>query len=92
MVTALVLLKVERGKINEVGEQMAAIRGVSEVYSVGGRFDLVAIIRVQTNEEMAEIVTEQMLHIDGITDSETLIAFRMFSKHDLEAMFSIGIE
>jgi DNA-binding Lrp family transcriptional regulator len=71
---------------------MAAIKGVSEVYSVGGRFDLVAIIRVQTNEEMAEIVTEQMLHIDGITDSETLIAFRMFSKHDLEAMFSIGIE
>jgi DNA-binding Lrp family transcriptional regulator len=92
MVTALVLLKVERGKINEVGEQTAAIKGVSEVYSVGGRFDLVAIIRVQSNEEMAEIVTEQMLHIDGITDSETLIAFRMFSKHDLEAMFSIGIE
>jgi DNA-binding Lrp family transcriptional regulator len=92
MVTALVLLKVARGKINEVGEQMAAIGGVSEVYSVGGRFDLVAIIRVQTNEEMAEIVTEQMLHIDGITDSETLIAFRMFSRHDLEAMFSIGIE
>lgn len=92
MVTALVLLKVERGKINEVGEQMATINGVSEVYSVGGRFDLVAIIRVQTNEEMAEIVTEQMLHIDGITDSETLIAFRMFSRHDLEAMFSIGVE
>jgi DNA-binding Lrp family transcriptional regulator len=92
MVTALVLLKVERGKINEVGEQMAAIKGVSEVYSVGGRFDLVAIIRVQTNEDMAEIVTEQMLHINGITDSETLIAFRMFSRHDLEAMFSIGIE
>jgi DNA-binding Lrp family transcriptional regulator len=92
MVTALVLLKVERGKINEVGEQMAAIGGVSEVYSVGGRFDLVAIIRVQSNEEMAEIVTERMLLIDGITDSETLIAFRMFSRHDLEAMFSIGIE
>lgn len=92
MVTALVLLSVERGKINEVGEQMAAIKGVSEVYSVGGRFDLVAIIRVQTNDEMAEIVTEQMLLIDGITDSETLIAFRLFSKHDLEAMFSIGIE
>ncbi|MFO7540840.1 MAG: Lrp/AsnC ligand binding domain-containing protein [Chloroflexota bacterium] len=92
MVTALVLLNVERGKINEVGEQMAAINGVSEVYSVGGRFDLVAIIRVQTNEQMAEIVTERMLHINGITDSETLIAFRMFSRHDLEAMFSIGIE
>jgi DNA-binding Lrp family transcriptional regulator len=71
---------------------MATIGGVSEVYSVGGRFDLVAIIRVQTNEEMAEIVTERMLLIDGITDSETLIAFRMFSRHDLEAMFSIGIE
>ena len=92
MVTALVLLNVERGKINHVGEKVASLEGVSEVYSVGGRFDLVAIIRVQTNEEMAEIVTEKMLHVDGITDSETLIAFRMFSRHDLEAMFSIGYD
>lgn len=92
MVSALVLLKTARGKINEVGDTLAALKGVTEVYSVGGRFDLVAVIRVPHNDDLAELVTEKMLHIEGITDSETLIAFRVFSKHDLESMFSIGID
>jgi DNA-binding Lrp family transcriptional regulator len=92
MVSALVLLKTARGKINEVGDALAALNGVTEVYSVGGRFDLVAIIRVPHNDDLAELVTEKMLLIEGITDSETLIAFRVFSKHDLESMFSIGID
>ena len=92
MVSALVLLKIARGKINEVGEKLASFSGVSEVFSVGGRYDLVAIIRVPDNDSMAELVTEKMLHIDGILDSETLIAFRVFSRHDLESMFSIGME
>ncbi len=91
MVSALVLIKTKRGKVNEVGEQLAALPGVTEVYSVGGRYDLVAILRVADNDEMAELVTEKMLLITGITDSETLIAFRVFSKHDLESMFSIGM-
>ncbi len=92
MVSALVLLKTARGKVNEVGELLAQLKGVTEVYSVGGRFDLVAIIRVPHNNDLAELVTEKMLHVEGITDSETLIAFRVFSRHDLESMFSIGIE
>lgn len=92
MVSALVLLKVARGKINDVGETLAGFKGVSEVFSVGGRYDLVAIIRVPDNNAMATLVTEQMLAVDGITDSETLIAFRVFSRHDLESMFSIGLE
>lgn len=92
MVSALVLLKTARGKINDVGETLAQLKGVTEVYSVGGRFDLVAIIRVAHNDDLAELVTEKMLHIEGITDSETLIAFRVFSRHDLESMFSIGME
>jgi DNA-binding Lrp family transcriptional regulator len=92
MVSALVLLKVARGKINEIGEQIAEFSGVSEVFSVGGRYDLVAIIRVPDNETMASLVTEKMLTVDGILDSETLIAFRVFSRHDLEQMFSIGLE
>ena len=92
MVSALVLLKTPRGKINEVGDTLAALKGVTEVYSVGGRFDLVAVIRVPHNDDLAELVTEKMLHIEGIIDSETLIAFRVFSKHDLESMFSIGID
>jgi len=92
MVSAVVLLNVERGRINEVAETLAEVAGVSEVYSVGGRYDLVAIIRVSDNDALAELVTNRMLLVDGITDSETLIAFRVFSRHDLEAMFSIGME
>jgi DNA-binding Lrp family transcriptional regulator len=91
MVSALVLLNVARGAINEVGQHLAEMDGVTEVYSVGGRFDLVAVIRVKDNERLAELVTEQMLRVEGITSSETLIAFRVFSRHDLEAMFSIGV-
>lgn len=92
MVSALVLLKTERGKINEVGTQLSDLNGVSEVYSVGGRYDLVAVLRVPDNDALAELVTGRMLHVTGITDSETLIAFRVFSQHDLESMFSIGME
>ncbi|MCI0397221.1 MAG: Lrp/AsnC ligand binding domain-containing protein [Chloroflexi bacterium] len=91
MVSAVVLLRVERGTINEVAGQLAEMAGVSEVYSVGGRFDLVAIIRVSSNDDLAELVTNQMLKVTGITSSETLIAFRVFSRHDLESMFSIGM-
>ena len=91
MVSAVVLFTVERGKINEVAETLAAMDGVSEVYSVGGRYDLVAIIRVPDNDAMAELVTNHMLLVEGIADSETLIAFRVFSRHDLESMFSLGM-
>jgi DNA-binding Lrp family transcriptional regulator len=92
MVNGIVLLKVERGAINEVAQQLAALAGISEVYSVGGRYDLVAILRVPDNDALAALVTEQMLRIDGISDSETLIAFRAFSRHDLESMFAVGME
>ena len=92
MVSGIVLLSVERGAINEVAQQLAGLNGISEVYSVGGRYDLVAILRVRDNDALARLVTEQMLHIDGIADSETLIAFRAFSRHDLESMFAVGLE
>lgn len=92
MVSALVLMRVARDRINDVAEALVEINGVSEVYSVAGRYDLVGIIRVPTNEALADVVTEKMLQIDGILDSETLITFRVFSKHDLESMFSIGID
>ena len=91
MVSSVILLTVKRGGINEVAETLAAMDGVSEVYSVGGRFDLVAIIRVEENEALAELVTNRMLRVGGISSSETLIAFRVFSRHDLESMFSIGM-
>ena len=92
MVTTIVLINVEHGRINEVAEQLADLEGVSEVYSVGGRFDLVVVIRVKTNEQMADLVTNQMLKVNGIQKSETLIAFRAFSRHDLESMFSVGFD
>ncbi len=92
MVNAIVLLKIKRGKINEVALTLAELDGISEVYSVGGRYDLVAILRVKNNDALADLVTEKMLQIKGIVDSETLIAFRAYSEHDLEAMFSIGLE
>ncbi len=92
MVSAVVLLKTFRGRVNEVAAELAALNGITEVYSVGGRYDLVAILRVADNEAMAALVTEHMLKVEGVADSETLIAFRAFSKHDLESMFSIGLD
>lgn len=92
MVSSVVLLNIAHGRINEVAERLAGLQGISEVYSVAGRYDLVAIVRVPDNEALADLVTEEMLQIEGITNSETLIAFRVFSRHDLESMFSIGID
>jgi len=92
MVTALVLLTVERDKIKQIAEQIAELEGISEVYSVGGRFDLVAIIRVPNNEKMADMVTGSLLKVEGIKTSEMLLAFKVYSRHDLESMFAIGME
>jgi DNA-binding Lrp family transcriptional regulator len=92
MVSAIVLLSTERDKIKQVAEQLTDLPGISEVFSVAGNYDLVAILRVPDNEALADLVTDKMLKVDGIVDSETLIAFKVYSRHDLEAMFSIGFE
>ena len=92
MVSAVVLLKTFRGRVNEVATELAELDGITEVYSVGGRYDLVAILRVRDNDAMAALGTERMLKVEGVADSETLIAFRAFSKNDLESMFSLGLE
>ena len=92
MVTAIVLLNVERDATNRVAQALSETKGISEVYSIAGRHDLAAIIRVPTNETLAEVVTERIRAVPGITASETLISFRVFSKHDLEGMFAIGME
>lgn len=91
MVTGIVFLNVQRETINDTAVQVAGIEGVSEVYSVGGRYDLVAIIRARDNEQLADIVTDHLLKVKGITHSETMIAFKVYSRHDLERMFSIGL-
>jgi DNA-binding Lrp family transcriptional regulator len=92
MVSAVVLIKCQRNKINSVAETLAGIDGISEVFSVAGAYDLVAILRVHNNDALADLVTSEMLQVDGIVDSETLIAFKVFSRHDLESMFEIGFE
>ena len=92
MVTAIILLNVARERINETAQELSDVKGMSEVFSVSGRYDLVAIARVGGNEELAELVTNKMLKIKGIIGSETMLAFRTYSRHDLEGMFSIGFE
>ena len=91
MVTSIILINAERNKINTVAEQLQAIAGISEVYSVSGKYDLIAIVRVKTNDDLAQLVTNQMLAIDGIVTTETMLAFQAFSRHDLEAMFAVGM-
>ena len=90
MVTALVMLNVDRKHIRNVSQSLVDMKEVSEVYSVAGRYDLVAIIRVQSNEQIADTITLKFSALEGITATETLIAFHTFSRHDLEHMFSIG--
>lgn len=91
MVTSIVLMNIKRTKINEVAEQLAEMEGISEVYSVSGNYDLIAVVRVASNDALAELVTKKLLSIEAIVKSETMLAFKAFSRHDLEAMFSVGM-
>ena len=90
MVTALVLLNIERQQIKGISEKLVNMKEVSEVYSVAGRYDLVAVVRVKTNEQIADTIAGNFGELEGITATETLIAFHTYSRHDLEYMFSIG--
>ena len=92
MVTSIILANVERSKINETAEQLAAIDGISEVYSVSGNYDLIAVVRVQSNEELSDLVTKKLLKINSILKTETMLAFKAYSRHDLDAIFSIGTQ
>lgn len=92
MITAFVLLSVSRDQVHTVAARLAELPGIAEVHSVAGRWDLVAVLRVPNNDQLADLVTEKIRAIDGITASETLIAFRVVSRHDLERMFAIGNE
>jgi DNA-binding Lrp family transcriptional regulator len=92
MVTAVVLINARRDMISETAQELVKLSGVSEVYSVAGPYDLVAIIRARDNEEMAQIVTGSMLRMVGIENTTTLVAFRAYSRHDLDRMFAVGME
>jgi DNA-binding Lrp family transcriptional regulator len=92
MVNAIILLNVEQKQINGVAEALTNFEEVSEVYSVGGRVDLVTIARVEHNDNLANLVTRKIVKLEGILNTETMIAFRTYSQHDLERMFSLGLE
>jgi DNA-binding Lrp family transcriptional regulator len=90
MVTAIVLIKADVAGIPETAEAIARIPAVTEVYSVTGEFDLVAMVRVRAHEELADVIPGAVNKVPGVTHTETHIAFRAYSRHDLEAAFSLG--
>jgi DNA-binding Lrp family transcriptional regulator len=92
MVTAVVLIKAETDKVPELAQTMAELEGVTEVFSVAGQYDLVALVRVRENEQLAHVISERMRKLPGITSSETLISFKVFSKKDIEAAFQLGLD
>ncbi|CAM4151167.1 Lrp/AsnC family transcriptional regulator [Janibacter anophelis] len=92
MITAIVLIHAETARIPEVAEAVAGIDGVSEVYSVAGDADLIAMVRVHQHEQLDDVIAGRLNKVEGIVDTSTQIAFRAYSRHDLDAAFSIGLE
>jgi DNA-binding Lrp family transcriptional regulator len=92
VVTAIVFVHAEVDRVPKVAEALAAIDGVSEVYSVTGALDLVVMVRVRDIDDVAAVVTEQVNAVPGVLATETHVAFRAYSRHDLEATFSLGME
>jgi DNA-binding Lrp family transcriptional regulator len=92
VITAIVNISCAVDRIPEVAQAVADLEGVSEVYSVAGDVDLVALVRVRRHEELADVIAGRLNKVDGIQATQTLIAFQAYSKHDLEATFSLGIE
>ena len=90
MTHAVVLVRAERSALADLGSRLAELDGVAEAYSVTGEWDFVAILRVARPDDLARVVTEQLGSVAGIDRTYTMVAFETFSRHDLEAMFSIG--
>jgi DNA-binding Lrp family transcriptional regulator len=87
---AVVLIEAQRTALSTLGSALAGLDGVGEAYSVTGEWDFVAIVRVREHEQLASVVTEQIGQLEGVTRTHTMVAFEAFSRHDLEALFSIG--
>lgn len=90
MITAIVLISAATQQIPEVASAIAALDGVSEVYSTAGEVDLVAMVRVRRHEQLAGVIAGELNKVDGVLSTQTLIAFQAYSRHDLEAAFSLG--
>jgi DNA-binding Lrp family transcriptional regulator len=87
---AIVLIEAERDAMPTLGGALADVDGVREAYSVTGEWDFVAVVRVGRHEELADVVTNKIGQLDGVVKTQTMVAFEAFSRHDLEALFSIG--
>ena len=92
MVTAIVLIRTERMKLQETAEALLEVPEVKEVYSVAGQYDLVAIVRVRHYDEMSEVVPGKLARLSGIARTTTLMAFQCYSRRDLERMWGIGLD
>ena len=92
MITTVVLATCDIHQIPETAQAIADIEEVSEVYSVAGDYDLVVMVRVKTNDDLARVVSEQIARIPGVDRTQTLVAFKVFSRHDVESLFSLGFE
>ena len=92
MITAIVLITCDVARIPEVAQEIAALPGVTEVYSVTGEADLVAMVRVREHEQLADVIADRLSKVEGVVATCTHIAFRTYSSHDLEAAFSLGLD
>ncbi|GIG26391.1 Lrp/AsnC family transcriptional regulator [Cellulomonas denverensis] len=92
MLTAIVLIDTDPSRIPEVAQTIADQPGVSEVYSVTGGVDLIAMVRVREHEELADVIADRLSKVEGVRRTQTYIAFRTYSQHDLESAFALGIE
>ena len=90
MTHAVVLIEAERDALTTLGGALAGLDGVAEAYSVTGEWDFVAIVRVPRHEQLAEVITGELVKLPGVSRTQTMVAFEAFSQHDLESMFSIG--
>ena len=90
MTTAIVLVEAERDALTTLGGRLADLDGVAEAYSVTGEWDFVAIVRVPRHEQLADVITGKLVRLEGVTRTQTMVAFEVFSQHDLEAMFDVG--
>ena len=88
MITAIVMINCETGRVHQVAEELISLEGIAEVYSVSGEYDIMAIIRVKEYDSLAKLVSQDIAGIDGIAMTNTHMAFRCYSKHDMERMWS----
>ena len=92
MLTAIILIRASREGLADLGPRLADVGGVAEVYTVTGDWDFVAIVRVREHDELARVVTRELAKLTGIERTRSMVAFQQHSRHDLEAMFGLGLE